>query len=308
MRDMLEIQEQMDVCLDQRDKELCQLCSQSQINGAQLAALSLQKQELISSVESRAEVVGRDLEEINGRFDHHRGEINCLKIREKDAKEEVERLKGFVVGAGHEAQVFKDRLNRMEENVCRCGRIPSEVGEEFVSSEDEGRIELSYASARRDEYVAPPVENSIPLPIPALVTCCLGPTTTLPPMEEISEEPAFICEDLDGLLREADEERARDLQEESSQSVVRSSPRLGSEEWRRLNGIHRMRPGPGRRAQRVTRSRPYLRRASSRCSGELWGPVRGTAWYSLATRGLVMEGGVGGGVGSMMHCKGYSDD
>ena len=137
-------------------------------------------QELISSVESRAKVVGKDLEEINGRFDHHRGEINPLKIREKDAKEETEKLKGFVVGAGHEAQIFKNRLDRMEENVCRCGQTPSEVGEEFVSSEDEGGTELSYASVREDEYVAPPVENSIPLPVPALATCCLGPTTTLP--------------------------------------------------------------------------------------------------------------------------------
>ena len=96
----------MDLCLDQRDKELCQLCSQSQADGAQLAALSLQTQELISLVESRAEVVGKDLEEINGQFDRHRGEINCLKIREKDRREEVEKLKGFIVGAGHEAQVF----------------------------------------------------------------------------------------------------------------------------------------------------------------------------------------------------------
>ena len=35
-------------------------------------------------------MVGRDLEEINGRFNCHRGEINHLKIREKDSKEEVE--------------------------------------------------------------------------------------------------------------------------------------------------------------------------------------------------------------------------
>ena len=272
MRDMLQIQEDMDVRLKQRDEELWQLWSQSQVDGAQLAALSLQMQELISSVESRAEVVGRDLEEINGQFDHHRGEINCLKIREKDAKEEVEQLKGFIVGAGHEAQIFKNHLDRMEENVCRCGRTPSEVGEEFVSSEDEGRTELSYASVREDEYVAPPVENSIPLPVPAPATCCLGPTTTLPPMEEISKEPTFICEDLDGLLREANKGRARDLQEESSQSVVHSPPRLGSEKWRRLNGIHHMHPGPGRREQRATCSRPYIRRDSSRCSGELWGP------------------------------------
>ena len=160
----------------------------------------------------------------------------------------------------------------MEENICRCGRTPSEVREEFISSEDEGRMELSYASVREDGYVAPPIENSIPLPVPALATCCLGPTTTLPPMEEIAEEPAFIREDLDGLLREADEGRARDLQEGSSQSVVRSPPRLGSEKWRRLNGIHRMCPGPGKREQRATHSCPYIRRDSSRCSGELWGP------------------------------------
>ena len=65
-------------------------------------------------MESRAEVVGKDLEEINGWFDRHRGEINHLKIREKDAKEETERLKGFIVGAGHEAQVFKNHLDRTE--------------------------------------------------------------------------------------------------------------------------------------------------------------------------------------------------
>ena len=189
-------------------------------------------------MEARAEVVGRDLEEINGQFDHHRGEINRLKIREKDAKEETEQLKGFIVGAGHEAQVFKNHLNRMEENVCRCGRTPSKVGEEFVSSEDEGRTELSYASVREDKYVAPLVENSVPLPIPAPAPCCLGSHTTLPPMEEITEEPAFICKDLDGLLREVDEGRARDLQEGSSNSVVCLPPRVGSEELRRLNGIH----------------------------------------------------------------------
>ena len=66
MRVQLEIQEGIDFCLEQRDGELRQLRSQSQADGAQLAALSLQLQELISSVESRAEVVGKDLEEING--------------------------------------------------------------------------------------------------------------------------------------------------------------------------------------------------------------------------------------------------
>ena len=128
MRVQLEIQEGIDLRLEQRDEELRQLRSQSQADGAQLAALSLQLQELISSVESRAEVVGKDLEEINGWFDCHRGEINRLKIREKDSKEEVEKLKGFVVGAGHEAQIFRDCLHRMAESICRCGRSPSEVG------------------------------------------------------------------------------------------------------------------------------------------------------------------------------------
>ena len=34
--------------------------------------------------------------------------------------------------------------------------------------------------------------------------------------------------------------------------------------------------------------------------------VRGTAWYSLATRGLVWGGGVGG-VGRVVCCKSYSN-
>ena len=118
MRDILKVQELMDICLDSRDEALC---SQSQVDGSQLAALSMQVQELISSVEARAEVVGKDLKEINRWFDCHRGEINYLKIREKDAEEEVEKLKGFVVGVGHEAQVFQNCLDRMEENLCRCG-------------------------------------------------------------------------------------------------------------------------------------------------------------------------------------------
>ena len=131
----------------------------------------------------------------------------------------MEKLKGFIVGAGNEAQVFKDHLDRMEENICRCGQTPSEVGEEFVSSEDKGRTELSYASAPGSEYVAPPVKNPIPIPVPAPCHPC-GSTTVLPALEEISEEPASICEDLDVLLREADEGRARDLQEGYSNSVA----------------------------------------------------------------------------------------
>ena len=49
MRVQLEIQEGIDLRLEQRDEELRQLRSQSQADGAQLAALSLQLQELILS-------------------------------------------------------------------------------------------------------------------------------------------------------------------------------------------------------------------------------------------------------------------
>ena len=71
MRDQLGIQEQMDHCLESRDEELRQLHSQSQEDGAQLAALSLQVQELIASVKEWSEVVERDLEEVNSCFDCH---------------------------------------------------------------------------------------------------------------------------------------------------------------------------------------------------------------------------------------------
>ena len=43
-------------------------------------------------------------------------------------------------------------------------------------------------------------------------------------MEEITEEATFICDNLDGLLREADKERERDLQEGPSNLVVCSPP------------------------------------------------------------------------------------
>ena len=64
----------------------------------------------------------------------------------------------------------------------------------------------------------------------------------------------------------------RDLQEGFSNSVVCLPFQVGSEVWRRLNRIHRMHPGPGRREQRATCSHPYLRRNSTRHSGELQGP------------------------------------
>ena len=173
-------------------------------------------------------MVERDLEEVNSCLDHHRGKINCWKTREKEAKEKVEELGGLVIGAAHEAKIFKSCLDWMKDNICKCGCTLSEVGEEFVSSEEEARMELSYASDGRSEHIAPPVENPIPIPVPA--TCCLGSVTALPPFEEITEEPTgAICENLDALLREVDKGRVRDLQEGSSQSVVHFPPRLGFE-------------------------------------------------------------------------------
>ena len=147
-----------------------------------------------------------------------------MKIREKEAREKVEQLEGFTIGAGHDAKIFKDWLDRLEDSRCRCGQTPSEVGEEFVSSKDEGRTELSYALARASEYTAPPLANPIALPVPPPCHPC-GSTAVAPALEEIVEEPAgAICEDLDALLRKADAERTRDLQEGSSNSVVCSSP------------------------------------------------------------------------------------
>ena len=112
----------------------------------------------------------------------------------------------------------------MEDSRCRCSKTPLEVGEDFISSEDNGRTELSYTSARLSEYVAPPSENLVSLPVPLPCHPC-GSSTTAPALEEIVEEPAgAICKDLNALLQEADAKRVRDLQEGSSNSVVRSSP------------------------------------------------------------------------------------
>ena len=242
-------------------------------------------------MKERSEVVERDLEEVNGCFDHHQGEINCLKIREKEAKEKVEQLEGFVIRAGHDTKIFKNQLDHMEDSGCWCGQTPSEVGEEFVSSKDKGRTKLSYASASASKYVAPLVENPIPLPVPP--PCHpRSSSTTAPALEEIVKEPSgAICEDLNALLQEADVERARDLQEGSSNLVVRSSPQVGSDQQRRLNRIHWMHPGPGQRTQRVTCSHPYIRRDSSRCSVELRGlgePGRRTSSPPSSTLGNLL--------------------
>ena len=39
MRDQLVVQERMDTCLDSMSEEICQICSQSQENGAKMAAI-----------------------------------------------------------------------------------------------------------------------------------------------------------------------------------------------------------------------------------------------------------------------------
>ena len=68
------------------------------------------------------------------------------------------------------------------------------------------------------------MENPIPIPVPSPCLPC-GLTRTCPALEEIVEGlREAICNDLDALLREADVERVRDLQEESSNSVVHSPP------------------------------------------------------------------------------------
>ena len=136
---------------------------------------------LISLVEERSRVVGMDLEEVNGHFDHHRGKINRLKKREEE-------LKGLIIGAGHEAQVFKNQLDLME-RACKCGHAPSEVEEE-LSSEEDARTKLSYASARASKYMAPLVENPIPIPIPAPCHPCSS-SMVCPALEEIVEKPGM---------------------------------------------------------------------------------------------------------------------
>ena len=110
-------------------KEICQLCSQSQEDGAKMTVMLLQLQELISSMQERSRVVGKDLEEVNGCFDYHEGKINCLKKREEE-------LKSLIIGAGHEAQVFKTQLGWLEEKACKCEHTPSEMVEELSSEED----------------------------------------------------------------------------------------------------------------------------------------------------------------------------
>ena len=64
----------------------------------------------------------------------------------------------------------------MGERACKCGHTPSEVEEAFLS-ESVG-LELSYASAKENEYMAPLVRNLIPIPIPAPCHLCVTNTKT----------------------------------------------------------------------------------------------------------------------------------
>ena len=59
-------------------------------------------------------MVERDLEEVNGHFDCHRGEINCLKIREKEAKEKVNQLEGFV----SQIQTLTSKITQVCQDIC----------------------------------------------------------------------------------------------------------------------------------------------------------------------------------------------
>lgn len=76
MWDQLQVQETMDFHLDSMAEETCQIYSQSQEDKAKVAAMDLQLQELISSMEERGRTVGTDLEEVNSHFDCHRVEID----------------------------------------------------------------------------------------------------------------------------------------------------------------------------------------------------------------------------------------
>ena len=82
----------------------------------------------------------------------------------------------------------------------------------------------------------------------------------------------LLVEDLDALLGEVNEGRARDLQEGSSCPVICPLPRVGLEKQRRLNRIHQMHPGLGRGEQRASHSKPYIQRTSSRHPSTLQGP------------------------------------
>ena len=194
--------------------------------------------------------------------------LNSTSTAAKTATEVL----GWHLTAGHEAEIFKTWLDLRGERACKCGHTPSEAAKE-LSSEGEARSEPPYFDEdKENKYITPPVENPISIPIPAPCHPCSS-SMVCPALEEIVEEPREVaCNKLDVLLREAEVERMRDLQEESSQSVVCLLPRLGSERWRRLDGIHQMHPGPGGREQRATQFRPYVRRAFSRYPAELWGP------------------------------------
>ena len=41
-----------------------------------------------------------------------------MKTRENESKEKVEKLEGYISGAGHNAKIFKSQLDCMEDNIC----------------------------------------------------------------------------------------------------------------------------------------------------------------------------------------------
>ena len=174
--------------------------------------------------------VGNNLVELSKRCDCQRKEINHLMDQEEE-------WRGEIVGVNHDLKLFKARLERAEESRHRCGKTPSDM--KNLVSQEEAHSELSFTNEyKENECFAPPKE--ILIPIPVLPPYAQEHSMMIhPPLEEIVEEPREpIAEDLDALLREADEGRTRDLQEGSSHSVVHPPPRVGSEMWRRLNGIH----------------------------------------------------------------------
>lgn len=131
--------------------------------------------------------MGRDLEKLNHPCDCQRGEINHLQKK----KEELEKI----VGVNHDLKFFCHWLKEAERRRCRCGQTPSDVDRES---------ERSYAEEGQSEYMALPMENSVPIPVPGQGNL----STTCPALEENLEEPKEpIAEDPDALLREANEAR-----------------------------------------------------------------------------------------------------
>lgn len=196
------------------------ICSQSQEDGVKVAALLLQPQKLIAAMEDQAKSVGTNLGEVNSCFYCHRIEINRLKRREEELVKEI-------IGANHKLQLFKDRLERAEEDCCKCGWTLSVVEEAFFS-ESVGS-ELPYAMrTRRMSMTLPLLKIQFPFQFVLLATkgTHLWPSLPWRRWWMISGNPLLR------VLREADEGRARELQEGQEEvphcPVVHSQPRVRS--------------------------------------------------------------------------------